>query len=466
MCGKEAAVPVRGREVGGMGVVFDRGGVVLAVATVALAVIGCGAPGAPRSAEGKTPPEAARLDAVAEGYVRAVLALGEEDPAYVDAYYGPRAWREEARRNPRDLESIEASAEGLTRRLRSIETASLPEPLRLRREFLLRQIDALRARVAALRGVPFDFDEESRALYGAVAPHREEAEYEGLLARLDGLLPGEGALAARYEGFLEGFRIPPDRVDAVFRAAIDEGRARTLRHLDLPEGESFTVEYVTGKSWAAYNWYQGGARSLIQVNVDLPVDIDRAVDLACHEGYPGHHVYNALLESELFRERGWVEFSVYPLFSPQSLMAEGTANYGIEVAFPGDERLAFEREVLYPLAGLDPDTAVLRAEVRGIVEALGHSVNDVARRYLDGRIDRTEAERELGRLALLPPDRAQRLVRFFDEYRSYVVNYTLGLDLVRAWVEERVGPEGSPEDRWRVYGELLASPRLLAPARD
>ena len=127
---------------------------------------------------------------------------------------------------------------------------------------------------------------------------------------------------------------------------------RTLPHAELPAGESFTVEFVTNKSWSGYNWYQGNYRSLIQVNTDLPIYIDRAVDLACHEGIPGHHVYNALLEKHLMRDRGWVEASVYALFSPQSLIAEGTANYGIEVAFPGDERLAFERDVLFPAAGL------------------------------------------------------------------------------------------------------------------
>ena len=82
----------------------------------------------------------------------------------------------------------------------------------------------------------------------------------------------------------------------------------------LPTGETFTVEYVNDKSWSGYNWYQGGFRSLIQVNTDLPIFIDRAIDLACHEGYPGHHVYNALLEKTLVRDRGWVEFSVYALF--------------------------------------------------------------------------------------------------------------------------------------------------------
>ena len=66
-------------------------------------------------------------------------------------------------------------------------------------------------------------------------------------------------------------------------------RAASARaqHVELPPGESFTVEYVTGKSWSGYNWYQGNYRSLIQVNTDLPIYIDRALDLACHEGYPG-----------------------------------------------------------------------------------------------------------------------------------------------------------------------------------
>ena len=136
---------------------------------------------------------------------------------------------------------------------------------------------------------------------------------------------------------------------------------------------------MTNKSWSGYNWYQGDFRSLIQVNTDLPIYIDRAIDLACHEGYPGHHVYNALLEKHLVRDRGWVEFTVYPLFSPQSLIAEGTANYGIEVAFPGRERVEFERTVLFPAAGLDPARAAEYYEVQALVDQLAYAGNEAAR---------------------------------------------------------------------------------------
>ena len=136
------------------------------------------------------------------------------------------------------------------------------------------------------------FDEESKALYDAVAPTHDEAYFDDALKALDGLVPGDGALASRVEAFRQRFVIPPDKLDAVFRAAVDACRQQTAAHLTLPAGEQFTIEYVTGKSWSGYNWYQGNYRSLIQVNTDLPIFIDRALDLACHEGYPGHHVYN------------------------------------------------------------------------------------------------------------------------------------------------------------------------------
>jgi hypothetical protein len=241
---------------------------------------------------------------------------------------------------------------------------------------------------------------------------------------------------------------------------VDGCRSRTLEHLALPAGETFTIEYVKGKSWSAYNWYKGNFTSVIQVNTDLPITIDRAIDLACHEGYPGHHVYNALLEKTLVRDRGWVEFSVYPLFSPQSLIAEGTANFGIDVAFPGDARTAFERDTLYPLAGLDPKTAPRYAAVQALVDKLGYAGNEAARRYLNGEIDRATAAAWLQRFAMMPKDRAEQRTRFFDQYRSYVINYNLGEDLVRAYVERRGGTADRPDVRWREFGALLASPRL------
>ncbi len=196
------------------------------------------------------------------------------------------------------------------------------------------------------------------------------------------------------------------------------------------------------------------------MNTDLPIYIDRAIDLACHEGYPGHHVYNALLEKHLVRDREWMEFTVYPLFSPQSLIAEGTANYGIEVAFPAAERLGFERDVLFPLARLDAGRAKDDYDTMALVDQLSYAGNEAARRYLDGEIDAKAAVDWLERYALMPRARAEQRVKFFDQYRSYVINYNLGKDLVRVFVEQRTRKDAAPTRKWREFAALLSSPRL------
>jgi hypothetical protein len=399
------------------------------------------------------------IDDISERYVKLVLALGQHDTDYVDAYYGPPEWKNAAEVKKAALDEIAANAVDLSSAL-AREPRPGDEMARLRVQYLERQLAALSARVRMLKGGRLSFDDESKALYDAVAPTLPESHFQEILDRLEKRFPGSGPLVQRYDAFRAAFVIPRPRLDAVFQRAIEACREKTRAHVTLPDEERFTVEYVTNKSWSGYNWYQGGFRSLIQVNTDLPIYIDRAIDLACHEGYPGHHVYNVLLERNLVRDRGWKEFTVYSLFSPQSLIAEGTANFGIEVAFPGTDRVAFERSVLFPLAGLDPARAAEYYEVQGLVDQLAYAGNEAARRYINRQIDGAQAAAWLERYALMPHDRAAQRVRFFDQYRSYVINYNLGKDMVRRYIESRGGTVEKPAKRWEEFERLLSSPRL------
>ena len=399
------------------------------------------------------------MNEAAERYVRLALAVGQHDADYVDAYYGPPEWKAEAEAARRPLPEIRARAASLEVHLRSLPDPG-SEPDRRRRLLLTRQLEALAARAELLSGRKMSFDEESRALYDAVAPVHPEEYFRELRSGMEEELPGRGPLAQRYEAFRHEFVIPRDRVDAVFRTAIDAAREVTRKNLSLPAGETFAVESVAGKPWSGYNWYQGGYRSLIQVNTDLPISIDRALDLACHEGYPGHHVHNILREKSLVQGRGWLEFQIYPLFSPESLVAEGSANLGVEMAFPGIERIAFERETLYPLAGLDPSRAEAYRRVRSIAERLSFAGNEAARRHLNGEIDGRAAAAWLTEYALMPPARAEQRVRFIQQYRSYVINYNLGQNLVGAWIESQGGTVDRPARRWELFERLLSSPVL------
>jgi hypothetical protein len=164
-----------------------------------------------------------------------------------------------------------------------------------------------------------------------------------------------------------------------------------------------------------------------------------------------------LLEDNLVRDRGWVEFSVYALYSPQSLIAEGSADYGIEMAFPGDERSRYEREVLFPLAGLDETQADKYYELEDLLAKMSYASNEAARRYLDGDMTREETIQWLIDYRLRTPETAAKDLDFIEAYRGYVINYNLGKDMVREYVEG-AGEDG--DARWSVFVELLSTPRL------
>ena len=408
----------------------------------------------------ETPMPPVDLDDIAESFVELTLALGQHDPDYVDAYFGPEEWRQKVEQEELTVGQIIERAQALTDQISSLE-ASGDDPMRRQRQIrLARTIESLAARARLVAGERSSFDEESKALFDAVAPTHTAAHFQAILDDLDTALPGEGSLIDRYSEFKADFVIPTERLDTVFQAAIEACRDRTREYVDLPADENFVVEYVTDKSWSGYNWYQGDYQSLIQVNTDLPIYIDRALDLACHEGYPGHHVYNLLLEKNLLRDRGWSEFYIYPLFSPRSLIAEGTANYGIEVAFPEDERLRFESEVLFPLAGIDPERAREYYAIEKLKGHLDYAGNEAARGYLDGVMDADQAIEWLVGYAMMPEPRARQRLSFIEQYRSYVINYNLGLDMVRSHIENQGGTPDNPELRWQLFTQLLSNPYL------
>ncbi|MGB3722713.1 MAG: hypothetical protein WA979_07845 [Pacificimonas sp.] len=401
-----------------------------------------------------------RIDAIAEDYVRLVLEYGTHEDGYVDAYYGPERVRIQAEENPRGLRALARETERL--RLATLGLAWPSDRMeQKRRRFMVAQLSAVATRIAMTRGATFTFSEEAGALFGVTPDIPTLDSFQPLLDRVEALVPGDpetdGPLWQRVDALKARYHIPAKARARVMEAAIARCKAATEPHIDLPDGERFDLEFVTGKPWSGYNWYKGNAHSLIQINTDLPISIDRAVDLGCHEGYPGHHTLNALLEQRLVRERGWAEFAVYPLYSPQSLIAEGTANAGIDVAFPGEARTAYEAEVLYPLAGLDPATAETLTELNTALRALYPAQYSVADAYLSGRMTKADAITALQETQLNSPERAAQRLDFIDTYRSYIVNYDIGRNMVDAYLD-RHGTD--VRARWAAFETLISEPTL------
>lgn len=397
------------------------------------------------------------IDEIARAYVSLVLEIDAHESGYVDAYFGPDEWRAAARANPRERSQLKADADTLAASLRQLRASDAETASRARA--LLARIASARFRLDMIDGKRVKFADEAERLFALRPRLKPLAAYDAALARIDRLIPGEGSLSARVESFRANYSVPPNRVRAVMDAAIAECRARTRAHLDLPSNESFDMSLVKDKSWGAYNYYQGDNHSRIEINTGMPMSIGNVLILGCHEGYPGHHVQGIYKERN-FRTRGWAEFSVAPLYAPESPLNEGGADFGLKLAFPGDEQLRFEAEILYPLAGLDPASAPAYDALRAAVTELDGALLTISQMHIDGEITREQAITLIQKYKMVPRDVAEQSLAFDRDYRTYVMNYSVGRELVAAYVD-RVGGE-DPHARWAAYAHIMSAPVLPA----
>lgn len=403
-----------------------------------------------------------KMNGIAEGYVKLVLDVGKYDPLYVDAYYGPKEWKPKEENLPPDsiaFKKLISVADSLLNELEMLSEYKANELETLRYRYLYKQLFAVKARIIILDGSILPFRLESRALYDVMPPIVSEDSLKKVLVELDKLLPGKGDLTERMINFKKKFEIPQNKIPIVFDAAIEECKNRTMKYINLPAGERFKVEYVTNKSWGAYNWYKGNFFSVIQVATDFPIQIDGAVGLAAHEGYPGHHVYNALLEEKLVRGEGWIEYTVYPLYSPQSLIAEGTAVLGEELLFPNDERMKFEKDVLFPLAGLSTKEADLYYQIISLQKKMDGAGVFAARNYLNGDWTKEEAVSWLQKYQLRTKGRAEKFLLFIETYRSYVVTYNTGKTIIEEYLDKNGGTEENLAKRWELFTKIISTPQ-------
>jgi hypothetical protein len=416
---------------------------IFALAAAALILGGCATISAPRDS----------LSAAARDYVVLQMAIGEKEKGYIDAFTGDPALKAEgqALAARSDLPALAAKVTVLRAR---VEALSAEEPRRA--AFMTGQLTAAATRLRMLQGEKLSFVEEAQGLFGVRPDLKPLASYDPILARIESLVPGDGTLADRVEAYQNRFVIPRDKLEPVFRNAIAACRAATVEHIALPAGERFDLAFVTGKSWSGYNYYLGGYKSRIEINTDLPIRLGRAIDLGCHEGYPGHHVLNLLQEERLAKGKGWAEFTVQPLYSPQSILSEGSANYGIDLAFPGERKPSYEAAVLAPLAGLNGADVGRYDALLDALRDLGTARNTIAQMFLDGQVDEAEAVRLTQKYQLVSEARAKQSVSFTKQYRSYVINYNIGRDMVARDIERLPDTKA----RWQRMEQLLSEPTL------
>lgn len=390
-------------------------------------------------------------------YLGLAIQLGERDPDSLDFYVGSDPALDKLRAQPEVLGGLRASALALSDQVRTMPASPAFDATRKAR--LVSLIDAIALRTEELQGYNRPFDVESRILFGVVAPPDHDAAARARVrAQLARLLANDKDPAAAYSRFDAQFVVRPDRVPAVMAAALQQCRALTLQHMSLPPGEHVDIRYVNLKPWSAFSHYIGNAHSVIDVNMDYPLTVDRIVNLACHEGYPGHHVFNTMRDMTLVQGQHLDEFRVQTTFSPQSYVSEAAASYAPSLVLSDAERLHLEEDLLFPIAGLKGLDCRRYLEIERLIGSLHTAEPSIAREYLDGRLEFVRAADALERETLM--EHGETTLLYLNEYRSYMLSYTLGVDSVKALVEA-----GHPTDteRWRRYQSLMTNPVLSLP---
>jgi len=385
------------------------------------------------------------------------LALSVAQPPHereVDAYFGPASldMRRQAPAPPPPLSVVLRDARKLQAEL-ELSAASTASSLRGRHlHAQVRGLIALLSGMLAPRAPAFE--DEARDLY-AVDLSVFDAEAAQAAARsLDAMLPGPGSIAQRVEAFQRRFVVPQDRRKVVFERALAECRARTLAHWNLPAQERLTIEW-TRQVDAAWHRYDGEYRSTLQINPQAVAFIGTALDVACHEGYPGHHAQFVMMEADAGTGGLPVEDMVVLLRSPASVLREGAANYGVDLAFPTEARRAFQQSVLFPLAGLNPADASEYVDVEALVGQMSRAIVPILRDYRDGRLPVGRAAERLEAEALVSSPQA--LLSFVDRFGAYAVGYTVARDAVRKVVETRGRRERV--DAWQALREVTDAPQ-------
>ena len=396
------------------------------------------------------------VDSIARDYVVLALSVKRIETDWFEAPEVPADLIAEAEAAQLDAPAIIEKTGVLINRLDRISVSS-DHLLAQRQEWLRANLVSLRMQLRVKAGAKFPVREEVQLRYGFQPDFKPLSSYDPVLAQLDKQLPGSGTLSERIAKMRQATIVPADRVRVVQDAAFKECRRRAAEHVRLPKGESVEIRWIESPLFPGSNTFKGNGHSLTELSRDYKWELDQLLWVTCHEVYPGHHTQFATQSAELFHKRGWPEFSLSQNYGPTIPGAEAIAEYGVGLTFPIEDRIRFERDVLYPLAGLqmkEPDA--WRAFWSARFDMLGATAS-VTQAYLDGKLDKAQAEQAFIKYRLMTPEGAAKLLPAIDQLGSYIIASDVGWMTIDRKLRGRTQAQ-----RWRAFQRLLEEPMTVA----
>lgn len=397
---------------------------------------------------------------IVDEYIRLGLELDKHILGTVDAYYGPPEISDSVRARPKlDARILAENARELLSALDSGESIDGLDSGNdaQRRRWLKAQVIGLWVTARKLAGEHIDYLTEVELCYG-VRPRRvSRQEIDDARSTLERVFPGVGDLRDRISSYRESFAVAPEKLEVSLNDLAELLRERTSLLFGLPVGEHLEFEIVNSKPWSGFNYYLGGLRSRVAINSDLPVLSTSLAHLVAHEAYPGHHTEHTRKEVELVDGRGQIEESIFLVGTPQCLMAEGLADFGLEMLL-GDEQFSVVSKLMVKRGINYPDQEL--EQTKSAFETLGKVRANAAWDLHQSHLSVEKVVEMMEKDALLSRSRAEKSVQFLTDptWRAYITCYVEGYQLVRNFV-------GSPSDcqeiRRRVRFKRLISEQLI-----
>jgi hypothetical protein len=380
----------------------------------------------------------------AERYLELGLRLGKHVDGFVDAYYGPPELKDQV-----DAEEL-VPAEQLAADAYALRDA-LPDG------WLRDQVHGCATYAHVLAGDAISYTDEVEGCYGVRPAKVSEDVYAAVHAELDELYPGKGSLRERRDAWRELHLVEGEIAIPVLKDLLPLMRARTEAVLlDLPAGDGVALEPVTDEPWWAFNYYLGELHSRVVLNTDVPTTGPDLIHLAGHEVFPGHHTEHAVKEQLLIRDQGKIEEGIQLVPTPQAVLSEGIAETGADLVL--DDAAKEEAYAIIRRHGgtlVDPQ---LSERISKVAEGLRTVGLDAALMIHEEGVSVEEAEAYVEKWKLVPAHEARHSVRFVTDptWRAYVITYSAGRDLCRAYVD------GDPARFRRLLTEHVRIGDLLA----
>ena len=293
------------------------------------------------------------------------------------------------------------------------------------------QLAGIEAACEVLAGARIPYRELVQRCYGVTPAEVAEERFAAAHERLDAALPGRGDVRERYAAWLGTQLVPAPLIVPAVQALAAELGARTRERFDLPDGEGVEVDVVDGELWFAYAVYEGGLRSHISINTELPIHAFDLLELVAHEIYPGHHTEHVLKEP-------YFAAFVYP--TPQALISEGIAMLALDQLL-GDDAHAVGAACLRPL-GIGYDVQVAAEVAATQLELLPVRAKVAMWLDEDRVVDTADVVAYVRRWLPEPDPYAEKIVQRMrnEPWPPYESCYPEGRALCRAFCERE--PDG------------------------